>query len=26
MYLAADPSPVLLERLGCREDARGANL
>lgn len=26
LYLPADPSPELLERLGFREDARGANL
>jgi len=26
VYLPADPSPELLERLGFREDARGANL
>jgi hypothetical protein len=26
VYVPADPSPALLERLGCREDARGANL
>jgi hypothetical protein len=26
LYLPSDPSPALLERLGCREDPRGANL
>ena len=26
VYLPTDPSPELLERLGCREDPRGANL
>jgi len=26
VYLPVDPSPALLERLGCREGARGANL
>lgn len=26
LYLPVDPSPALLERLGCREDPRGANL
>lgn len=26
IYLPTDPSPALLERLGCREDPRGANL
>ncbi len=26
VYLPTDPSPALLERLGCREDSRGANL
>ena len=26
IYLPTDPSPALLERLGYREDARGANL
>ncbi len=26
LYLPTDPSPALRERLGCREDPRGANL
>ena len=26
VYVPTDPSPALLERLGCREDPRGANL
>ena len=26
LYLPTDPSPALLEQLGCREDPRGANL
>jgi hypothetical protein len=26
LYLPSDPSPALLERLGCGEDPRGANL
>ncbi len=26
LYLPVDPSPAFLERLGCREDPRGANL
>jgi hypothetical protein len=26
VYVPTDPSPALLERLGCREDTRGANL
>jgi hypothetical protein len=26
VHLSNDPSPMLLEQLGCREDARGANL
>jgi hypothetical protein len=26
VYVPADPSPALLERLGCREEPRGANL
>jgi hypothetical protein len=26
VYLSSDPSPMLLEQLGCREDPRGANL
>ncbi len=26
VYIPADPSPALLERLGCQEDPRGSNL